>query len=226
MNHGDVPAYGLWGLALLNSAIFIMFAFSFFKPRTKRDWRTFGTFSAFLVALFVEMYGFPLTIYLLSGWLQNKFGGDLMSSHDSGHLWHSLLGFEGNPHFHPIHILSNVLIVAGFILLASSWKVLYAAQRRSRLATTGTYAYMRHPQYAAFIVIMAGFLIQWPTLLTVVMFPVLVVVYVRLAHREEHEAARVFGEAWTAYAAQTPRWLPRPWLRRHFRSETHVEGGL
>ena len=208
MNH-DVPAYGLWGLAFINAAVFIMFAFSFFKPKTKRDWRTFSTFSAFIVALFVEMYGFPLTIYLASGWLQTRFPGTDFLSHDAGHIWYSLLGFKGDPHLNPIHLASNVLIAGGFIGLSAAWRVLFKAQQEGRLATTGPYGRVRHPQYVAFIVIMFGFLLQWPTLLTVAMFPVLVTMYVRLAHLEEREVATEFGQVWEAYAAVTPRWLPR-----------------
>ena len=209
MNHAqDVPAYGLWSLVIINSAIFIMFAFSFFKPKTTRDWRTFGTFSAFIVALFVEMYGFPLTIYLLSGWLTRKFPGVDPLGHDAGHLWERLLGFKGDPHLNPIHIASNLVILGGFILLSSAWTVLFKAQRTGTLATTGVYAYVRHPQYLAFIVIMFGFLLQWPTLPTLVMFPILVVVYVRLARREEREVRADFGEAWDRYAARTPGFIP------------------
>ena len=208
MNH-DVPAYGLWGLAFINAAVFIMFALSFFKPKTKRDWRTFSTFSAFIVALFVEMYGFPLTIYLLSGWLQTRFPGTDFLSHDAGHIWYSLLGFKGDPHLNPIHLASNVLIAGGFIGLSAAWHVLFKAQQEGRLATTGLYARVRHPQYVAFIVIMFGFLLQWPTLLTLAMFPALVTMYVRLAHREEREVATEFGEVWKTYAAVTPRWFPR-----------------
>jgi protein-S-isoprenylcysteine O-methyltransferase Ste14 len=210
VNHGnDVPAYGLWTLVVINSAIFILFAFSFFKPKTKRDWRTFGSFSAFIIALFVEMYGFPLTIYLLSGWLTRKFPGADPLSHDFGHLWYTLLGFKGNPHLNPIHMASNVLVVGGFILLSAAWRVLYRAQGEHTLATTGPYAYVRHPQYVAFIVIMVGFLLQWPTLVTLVMFPVLVTVYVRLARREEREVRAEFGSAWDEYASRTPAFFPR-----------------
>lgn len=213
MNHGqDIPAYGLWSLVIINSAIFILFAFSFFKPKTQRDWRTFGTFSAFIVALFVEMYGFPLTIYLLSGWLTRRFPGVDPLGHDFGHLWYTLLGFKGNPHLNPIHILSNLIIVGGFIVLSSAWRVLFQAQQTSALATTGAYSYIRHPQYVAFILIMFGFLLQWPTLVTLVMFPVLVTVYVRLAGREEREVRGAFGHAWDEYAARTPGFVPR--LRR------------
>lgn len=212
MNHGhDTPAYGLWALVLINSAIFILFAFSFFKPKTKRDWRTFGGFSAFVIALFVEMYGFPLTIYLLSGWLARAFPSVDPLSHDFGHLWYTLLGFKGNPHLNPIHIVSNVLIVAGFFILSAAWRVLYRAQQEGTIATGGPYAYVRHPQYVAFIVIMFGFLLQWPTLVTLVMFPVLVTVYVRLARREEREVRTELGQAWVEYAARIPAFLPRLW---------------
>jgi len=208
----DVPAYGLWGLALLNSAIFIFFAFSFFKPRTKRDWRSFSLFSAFLVALFVEMYGFPLTLYVLSGWLQSRYPGIDWFTHDAGHLLEMLFGWKTNPHFGPFHILSFILIGGGFVLISWAWRVLYAAQASGGLATTGPYDYVRHPQYVGFILVMLGFLVQWPTLLTLLMFPVLVVMYVRLAKQEERDAWGAFGDAYDSYAARVPAFVPR-WSR-------------
>lgn len=205
----DIPAYGLWVLVIINSLIFIIFAFSFTKPRTTRDWRSFGAFSAFIVALFTEMYGFPLTIYLLSGWLQKRYPQLDLLSHDAGHLWWTLLGIKGDPHFNLLHILSNVLIFGGFILLGSAWEMLYKAQRSHTLAISGPYATIRHPQYVAFIAIMLGFLLQWPTILTLLMFPVLVVMYVQLARREERDALAEFGEAYVRYAENTPAFIPR-----------------
>jgi protein-S-isoprenylcysteine O-methyltransferase Ste14 len=208
MNH-DVPAYGLWTLVIVNAAVFIFFAFSFSHPRTGRDWRSFGAFAAFIVALFAEMYGFPLTIYLLSGWLQSRYPGLDPFSHNAGHLWFTLFGLRGDPHFGGLHLLSELLILAGFALVAMAWSVLHKAQRAGTLATIGPYARIRHPQYLGFIVIMLGFLLQWPTLLTMLMFPVLVVMYVRLARHEEREALTTFGEAYRRYMASTPSWLPR-----------------
>lgn len=203
------PAYGLWGLVLINSVIFIFFAFTFFKPETPRDWRSFGVFSAFLVALFAEMYGFPLTLYFLSGWLQTRYPDVNWLSHDAGHLLEMLFGWKTNPHFGPFHLFSNVLIIAGFFVISNAWSVLYAAQRKHALATTGPYAYVRHPQYVGFILVMFGFLLQWPTLLTLAMFPVLVWMYVRLARSEEQEAIVTFGDAYRHYARSVPAFIPR-----------------
>ena len=209
MEHSNsAPAYGLWSLVIINSLVFIIFAFSFTRPKTGRDWRSFGAFSAFLVALFTEMYGFPLTIYLLSGWLQTKYPDINFFSHDAGHLLEVMFGWKLNPHFGPFHIASNIFIFGGFWLLASAWAVLYKAQREHRLATSGIYARMRHPQYVAFVLIMFGFLLQWPTILTVLMFPVLVVMYGYLAKREEADMLAEFGKEYERYAARTPRFCP------------------
>ena len=205
----SIPSYGLWALVVINSLIFIIFAFSFSKPKTARDWRSFGAFSAFLVALFTEMYGFPLTIFLLFGWLTTKFPGVDWFAHDSGHLPEMLFGWQGNPHFGPFHFISTVLIFVGFWLLAKAWTVLYAAQRSGTLASTGAYARIRHPQYVGFVLIMLGFLFQWPTLVTIVMFPMLVFMYWRLALREESDALAEFGDEYRDYKRNVPAFVPR-----------------
>lgn len=201
--------YGLWPLVIVNSAVFILFAFSFIKPKTRLDWRSLGAFSAFIVALFAEMYGFPLTVYLLSGWLQSKFPQTDILAHDSGHLWYVLFGFTGDPHHNPVHLLSTVMIFAGFFIIYRAWLVLHEAQQRGLLATSGPYGVVRHPQYDGFILVMTGFLVMWPTLLTLTMFPVLVLVYVRLAKQEETLVRREFAPGYDTYAAKVPAFLPK-----------------
>lgn len=104
------------------------------------------------------------------------------------------------------------LLWGGFILLSATWNVLYEAQRTHKLATTGQYANIRHPQYVAFILIMFGFLLQWPTILTLLMFPILIWMlwlYVRLASSEERDARRELGDTYTQYEASTPAFIPR-----------------
>ena len=205
----DIPAYGLWSLVIINSLIFIIFAFSFTRPKTSRDWRSLGGFAAFIVALFTEMYGFPLTIYLLSGWLASHYPGIDLLSHDTGHLWYTLLGLKGDPHLGLLHLVSSIFILGGLFLLTTAWKVLYVARQSHTLATTGPYAYVRHPQYDAFILVIIGFLIQWPTILTLIMFPILVWMYKRLARSEEQEVLAEFGEEYSRYMAKVPAFIPR-----------------
>ena len=119
-----------------------------------------------------------------------------------------MLGETGNPHFGVLHIASYVFLGLGFYLLSSAWNVLYQAQRQKKLAVAGPYARIRHPQYVAFVLILLGFLLQWPTLLTLLMFPILLVMYLRLAIIEEAEMRKQFGSAYETYAAQTPRFVP------------------
>jgi protein-S-isoprenylcysteine O-methyltransferase Ste14 len=195
-------------LVIVDTALILIFAASFYHPQTKRDWKAFGVFSAFIVALFTEMYGYPLTVYLLSSWLGgNVLGLDL--THNGGHLWVDLFGWKGDPHLSPFHIASYFAIIGGFWLIAAAWRVLYAAQRRNELARSGPYAWVLHPQYSGFLLIMVGFLLQWPTIPTLVLFPILVLVYRRLAIREEAEIKGLFGREWERYAGEKPRFVPR-----------------
>ena len=199
-------AYGNWFIAIALSGLFLWFAHESFKPKTGVDWRSFGAFSAFIIALFTEMYGFPLTIYLLSSWLGNKFP-QINFSHNSGHLWEDLLGNTGDPHFSILHILSYVLIIGGLILISAFWKILYQATKRQTIARTGPYKYIRLPQYVGFVVIILGFLMQWPTLPTLIMAPILTYMYVRLARKEEKEVLQQHPE-YQHYLKNTPAFLP------------------
>jgi len=213
MSH-DETAYGLWSLVFINTVFFIFFATSFSVGGWKKNWRELGMFSGFVLALFTEMYGFPLTIYFLSGWLAVHYPGLDLMSHGSGHLWSTLFGLKGDPHLSPLHIASSLFIGAGFVLLCYAWRPLYNAQRAGEVATTGPYAYIRHPQYVAFIGIMVGFLLQWPTIPTLLMFPVMAYVYAQLARREERDSLERFGEAYRAYMDRTPAFIPKlSWVK-------------
>ncbi len=199
--------YGNWFLVILASFIFLAFLKMVFRPRSKTDWRTYQSFSAFIIALFAEMYGFPLTIYLLTSFFGNKFL-NLDFSHDSGHILNKILNIGGDPHFSWLHLLSNGLIVGGLILISTAWDLLYKAQKKRILATTGIYRYIRHPQYTGFILVIVGFLLQWPTLITLLMAPILIFRYIKLAREEEKEMDQKFSTAFENYKKQTSGFFP------------------
>ncbi len=199
--------YGNWFLVIFSIVVFLFFLKSVFRPRTKTDWRTYQSFSAFIIALFAEMYGFPLTIYLLTSWFGNKFF-NIDFSHDSGHILNKILNIGGDPHFNWLHLVSNGLIVGGFIVISSAWEILYKAQKKEILATTGVYKYVRHPQYIGFILIIIGFLLQWPTLITLIMAPILIFRYIKLAREEEKEITKTFEKEFEDYRKNTPAFFP------------------
>lgn len=199
--------YGNWLFAIANILLFLFFIKSVFKPRTETDWKTFKTFGAFIVALFAEMYGFPLTIYLLTSFFGSRFS-NLDFTHNNGHILNTLLGIKGDPHFNILHILSNVIIIGGLILIAKAWDILYKSQKADKLATNGAYHYLRHPQYAGFILIIFGFLLQWPTLITLIMAPILIWRYYRLGKAEEETVLSKYGSEYAAYKKETPSYFP------------------
>lgn len=198
--------YGNWIMVFLNIGIFYIFIKESFKPTTKVDWRSFQMIMAFIIALFAEMYGFPLTIYLMTSYLGKRFNLDF--THNNGHLLNTLLGIKGDPHFNIIHLISNVLIVVGLLLLARAWKALYAAQRKYKLATLDVYKYIRHPQYLAFILIIVGFLIQWPTIITLLMAPILIIRYILLAKSEDSLMKLTHPTTYGVYRRTTPGFFP------------------
>ncbi len=199
-------AYGLWPLVMINIALFVGFILSFAKPNTKVEWKSFGLFTSFIVALFVEMYGIPLTIYFLVSLLGNKYPVADPFSHVNGHLLNVFLGIRSD-HGSFLHVLSNVLIFAGAILIANGWKAIYGA--KDHLVTAGPYGYVRHPQYIGFIAVIVGFLIQWPTLVTMVMAPVLIARYLLLAKKEEQNMLRRYAKEYTVYIQKVPAWIPK-----------------
>jgi len=210
--HGeDVPfGYGFWSLVAINAALFIIFVLSFLAPVRRREWRSFGLFSAFVIALFTEMYGFPLTIYILTAILGSRYPALNPFSHAAGHLWLTLLG-GGALMSVMIHLISNGLMLAGLIVMGIGWHRIHKA--KGALVTDGIYAWVRHPQYAGLFLITTGMLVQWPTIVTVVTWPVLIAVYYRLARREERETEMVFGEEYARYKTSVPMFIPRIRIR-------------
>lgn len=204
---GDGSWYGNWAAVAFSVGFYTLFIAAFLRPPRRREWRHLGISEAYVVALFAEMFGTPLTIYLLSGVLGSQFGLDGAS----GHLWAVLLDRAGlvplDQAVNWIMAVSLALIALGIGLTAVGWWQVWRA--KGTLVTNGLYAFVRHPQYSGFLLVLVAFLIQWPTLITLLMFPVLVVTYIRLARREEEGLERDFGDAFRAWRARTGMLVPR-----------------
>lgn len=210
----DVYDYGVWTMSIVSIVFFTIFAVGFFLPRKKREWRALGVFEAFIVALYAEMYGFPLTIYILSSF----FGIKIPFIHFNGHLWASIFGLGDQGAMLEMGI-GSLVMVGGMSLVAFGWWKIHRAD--DKLITDGVYGIVRHPQYLGFILITTGMLIHWPTLLTLVMFPILVVAYVHLAKKESKELAGRFTEEYKSYRNLVPAFIP---IRANRSSKTTLEG--
>lgn len=193
--------YGMWPMVLFSVLFFTFFVFTFFVPKKKREWRSLGLFEAFIIALYTEMYGFPLTIYLLS----SVFGIKIPFLHFKGHLWASLLGL-GDEWAMVQMMIGQSMMWAGMILMGIGWWRIHRAS--GDLVTEGVYRYIRHPQYLGLVLIIIGMLIHWPTLPTLIMFPILLLAYIRLAKKEDGNMEHQFGEKYLTYKAKTPGFFP------------------
>lgn len=196
--------YGHWGFVVILIVVASWLLYRFAAPNSWREWAGAGLVQAFIIALYAEMYGFPLTIYLLMGF----FGIDIPLYAQSGHLWASLLGY-GRIGAVIEMLFGSVFVVSGLVLLIVGWREVYRARREGHMASGGLYALMRHPQYAGIMLAVFGQIVHWPTVFTVALFPVIVFVYVRLAHKEEKEMLDRFGRAYRDYLEQVPMFLPR-----------------
>ncbi len=199
-------AYGMWPIVVINVGIFLFFVLSYLKPKKRREWRSMGVFSAFAVALFTEMYGFPLTIYILTSVLGSKYPVIDPFTHINGHLWVALAG--GSMYvWGLVMLLSWAAIISGLVIMGKAWKQIHKAN--GELVTSGLYRLVRHPQYSGLFLIVLGMFIQWPTIITVAMWPILILMYYRLARREEREIENRFGEQYVTYRQRVPMLWPR-----------------
>ncbi|NIS59835.1 MAG: isoprenylcysteine carboxyl methyltransferase [Proteobacteria bacterium] len=195
---------GFFALMLIMVVAASWLLYRYVAPRGWREWSRAGLVQAFIIALYAEMYGFPLTIYLLSGF----FGFDIPWLHQNGHLWSTLFRWGI---FGAIveMVLGYAFVFFGISLLVEGWREVYRASRERRLATGRLYSTARHPQYTGIFLAVFGQLIHWPTIPTVVLFPTIIWAYYRLARREEVEMVKQFGEAYLVYQATVPMFFPR-----------------
>jgi len=204
MNLDKIALGGHWGLAILMIIVAAWIIFRTLVPRSFKEWRNAGLVQAFIIALYAEMYGFPLTIYILTSFL----GLDIPWLHMKGHLWATLLGL-GNTGTIIEMIIGLAFVMGGIVLLFNGWYLIYKAQEKDELVTDGIYRYMRHPQYAGIFLALFGQLIHWPTLLTLLLFPVIALAYYRLSRKEEKAMIKRFGEGYKAYMGKVPMFFPK-----------------
>lgn len=193
---------GAWGLALIMIAVASWVLYRYLAPRTWREWAGAGLVQAFIIALYAEMYGFPLTIYLLV-----RFFG-LDRAYVSASLWSTLLGI-GETGMMVAMLLGYGLLIVGLGIFVEGWREVWRARKEGRLVTDRLYAFVRHPQYLGLLIGLFGEgVVHWPTVFSVGLFPVIAVVYFLLARREERGMLGQFGEEYRRYMRRVPMFIP------------------
>lgn len=193
-----------WGAAIASIIVVSWIVYRALVPKTWREWTSAGIVQAFVIAFYAEMYGFPVTIYLLT----RLFGLDISGPFWDGNLWEYLFG---TPNAMWVSMAVGYAIAAyGLILLSTGWAEVYRARREGRLATGGPYAFVRHPQYTGiFLALFGEGIVHWPTVFSLVTIPVIVFAYVLLARKEERQMVKQFGSQYRDYERSVPMFVPR-----------------
>ncbi|VAW93165.1 protein-S-isoprenylcysteine methyltransferase [hydrothermal vent metagenome] len=194
---------GVWPLAIIMIVIASWFFYRFFAPKTWKEWASAGLVQAFIIALYAEMYGFPLTIYFLVRF----FGIDAPNL--NANLWSSFLGI-GEFGMIISMILGYMLLFIGIGIFIKGWRELYQARQKNQMITDGLYQFVRHPQYTGlFIALFGEGVIHWPTLFSITIFPFIILAYYFLSLSEEKKVLRQFGEQYKTYQDTVPMFIPR-----------------
>ena len=195
---------GTWGLAAVVIVFVSWMLYTYLAPASWKEWSRAGVVQAFIIAFYAEMYGFPLTIYLLTRF----FGLDLAWS-EGGNLWVQL---TGNPMAHMMSmVLGYAIVFYGATMVVEGWRAIHKARTEGRMVTDGVYARVRHPQYTGLFIILFGEgIVHWPTVVSVIAFPIIVAAYTALARREERQVIEQFGDAYRDYMRRVPAFIPRP----------------
>lgn len=194
---------GTWGLAAIVIVVVSWLMYTYLAPASWKEWTRAGALQAFIIAFYAEMYGFPLTIYFLA----RLFGLDVTWT-EGGNLWAQIFD---TPIAHLVAmVIGYSFVFSGATLVADGWRRVHRARREGRLVTEGAYDRVRHPQYTGlFLIVFGEGIVHWPTIFSVIAFPVIIVAYTILARKEERRMLSEFGDEYREYQRRVPMFIPR-----------------